>query len=272
VENRPATGLQIGFLVFAVLLLAVPFDRHVLGQWQWARDADLPTGRIANFLLGGLILLGIPALRRESRQILSRGIPASRVAELALALAMNFVVSLGAFGAFALWSWSVAGEPGLARQMGEHSSHATEWANAISIAGLVFLLIAGTVGPLVEELVFRGFLYRAWKRQWGWPASTVATSVAFGLAHGAFLPQLFASIVFICVMRRTGSLWSSIAVHATFNMLVWYPLLGQFLLPEGRSTGELHLWWLQLGCLAITVVALPLYMWMARDAKVPRTG
>ena len=56
-ENRPATGLQVGFLVFAVLLLAVPFDKHVLGQWQWARDADLPTGRIANFLLGGLILL-----------------------------------------------------------------------------------------------------------------------------------------------------------------------------------------------------------------------
>lgn len=271
-SESEATGLQIAFLVLAVLLLAAPLDKYVLSAWPWSQQLDLPTGRIANFILACALLVCVPALRRRSRDLLSRPIPATRWKEVPAALAVDFVCAFGAFGAFALWHWTIGGEPALARRMGEESSHAVQWARAVSAGGIVHLALAALVAPVVEELVFRGFLYPAWERQWGWIAGAIATSAVFGLVHGAFLPQFLASIVFICALRRAGSLWAPILVHACFNTLLWYPLLGQFMLPSGRSTGELHLWWLQLACLAATFFVLPLYMWTSRDAKLPRTG
>jgi membrane protease YdiL (CAAX protease family) len=78
--------------------------------------------------------------------------------------------------------------------------------------------------------------------------------------------------VLVCVLRRTGSLRGPIYVHASFNLLCWYPLLGQFLLPSERSTGELHLWTLHLVCLGLTAILLPWYMWSARDSRLPASN
>jgi membrane protease YdiL (CAAX protease family) len=188
--------------------------------------------------------------------------------EPAIAFLMNVLVALGALGAFALWNWGVGGEPQLARRMGEVSSHTEQWTGAISPSGLILLLLGALAAPIVEELIFRGLLYNAWLRQWGWVPASIGTSIVFGIAHGAFLPQLLASFVFIAAYRRSSSLWTPILAHAAFNTIVWYPLLGQFALPAGRSTGELHVWTFHLACLAATLVALPWYLWSSRDSKV----
>jgi surface polysaccharide O-acyltransferase-like enzyme len=74
----------------------------------------------------------------------------------------------------------------------------------------------------------------------------------------------------VVVMRRTGSMRANIYTHALFNLLAWYPLLGQFMLPANRSTGEIESWWLHLTCLAVAIIALPLYMMSARDERLPR--
>jgi membrane protease YdiL (CAAX protease family) len=153
--------------------------------------------------------------------------------------------------------------------MGEAPTHASLMDAALSTSGVViFVFFAGIVGPIVEEIVFRGMLYPAWQEAWGWVASSLATAVVFGLFHGAFWPQLLGSLVFVCVLRRTGALRATIYTHALFNLLLWYPLLGQLMLPSGRSTGELHLWWFHIACLALTLIALPWYMWISRDERV----
>ncbi|HUQ29716.1 MAG TPA: CPBP family intramembrane glutamic endopeptidase [Usitatibacter sp.] len=254
--------------MLATVFLAAPLDKYVLSQWQWAHALGLPTGRIAIFLLAGFLLLSIPALRRHCQRVLRTPIAPERFKELPVALALDVTAMLGAFGAFALMHWAQGGEPALARIMGG-PSHAAQWAAAISAGGIVQVLLATTIAPVMEELVFRGLLFAAWQRQMGWVASALLTSLVFGLFHGAVLPQFLASIIFICVLRRTGSLWAPIILHAATNALLWYPLLGQFVLPAGRSTGELHLWTPHLVCLAITLIALPLYLWSARDSGIP---
>ena len=264
-------GFQIAFLAFAAVLLTAPFDKYVASHWQWARDLDLPLGRPLIFVIAAALLIFIGPLRRRCAALLQPRVASGTHHQIAIALAILLVADLGAFGGFALWNWGLGGEPALARAMGEHASHAMQMEAALSTSGIVmFVFIAACIGPIVEELFFRGMLFPVWQDAWGWVASAFATAVVFGLFHGTFWPQFLASFVFVCVMRKTGALRGSIYTHAASNLVLWYPILGQFMLPAGRSTGELHLWWFHLACLAITVVALPWYMWSARDARLQR--
>jgi membrane protease YdiL (CAAX protease family) len=147
------------------------------------------------------------------------------------------------------------------------------WAYSLSPAGLVRTLVfSWLVGPVIEELVFRGILYQAWERQWGWIASLVLTSLCFGLIHPShMLSAGLGGIFLVCVLRRFGTLRACIAVHMLFNVIISWPLLGQvlFTAPEANPT-RLSTWTFQLACLALVSVALPAYVWLSRkDARAP---
>jgi membrane protease YdiL (CAAX protease family) len=146
------------------------------------------------------------------------------------------------------------------------------WEATLSVQGLFrMIVLSWLTGPIIEEIVFRGLLYRAWERQWGWVASTVLTSACFGLVHPTHITAAFlGSIVYICVLRRTGSLKACILVHMLFNVLVSWPVLGQFLftVPTG-DPAKLATWSLPVACLALTALALPAYVWMARKDRRP---
>ena len=264
-------GFQITFLIFAVVFLNAPLDKYVYDRWQWARDLDLSLGRAMMLISGALLLAAIPPLRRECSRLLEPRIPRRRRREVALALIIDLVAGFAVFGAIALWHYLGGGEPALARAMGEHASDATQMQQALSVSHLVmFVFVAGLIGPIAEELAFRGLLYNAWRNAWGWLGAALASSLVFGLFHGMVWPQFVSGLVLVAAYRRSGSLRTAIYVHSLHNLLLWYPLLGQFLLPSGRSTGELHLWTFHLVCLAAIVVVIPLYLASARESRIPR--
>jgi membrane protease YdiL (CAAX protease family) len=268
-KTSGASGSQIAFLILALLFLAVPAERYLFGQWAWAREYGFPVGRIMIFIAMGAALFGAPSLRRICLRILSAPLPSAKQGEVVSAIGLNVVTGFAAVGAVVLWIWSIGGEPALARRVGEESSAAIQWANALSVNSIVtFLILGGIVAPIIEELVFRGLLYPAWASQWGWLPSALATSLLFAVIHPNMVSQFFASLIYICLLRRTGSLRASILAHSSFNILMWYPLLGQFLFPgKGRETGEISYWTLQLICLGIACVAIPIYLWMSRDER-----
>jgi len=86
----------------------------------------------------------------------------------------------------------------------------------------VFLMVALVLvaAPLGEELLFRGFLLQGLARRWGfWPAAVV-TSAVFALAHVwpyLYVPIFIMGLAFSWLFWRTGSLWASVAAHATMN-------------------------------------------------------
>ena len=257
--------------MFAVVLLNAPLDKFVLSEWQWVRDLGVEISRTFIMLTGGILLAAIPPVRRACALLLRPRIPRPRLFEIAKGLLLHHVSALGWFGGYALWTWWLGGEPALARRMGEELTPAAQMEQAFTLPSIVFfILTAGLLAPIVEELVFRGLLYQAWKSAWGWLGAAVGSAVVFGFFHGAFLPQLVGGLIFVAVMRRASSLRASIYTHALFNLSLWYPLLGQFVLPSGRSTGELHVWTFHLACLAVTLVAVPWYLWSARDSRLPR--
>ncbi|MCB9681157.1 MAG: CPBP family intramembrane metalloprotease [Alphaproteobacteria bacterium] len=86
-------------------------------------------------------------------------------------------------------------------------------------AALMMLVVAG-VGPLVEEVVFRGFLWDALRR---WlPAGVVigVTSVLFALAHldPVHTPAVLFIGLFLGWLRWTsGSIWPGVVAHVVNN-------------------------------------------------------
>jgi len=98
---------------------------------------------------------------------------------------------------------------------------------AMAFMGLVVL------PPIVEEIVFRGFLFgtlRTNKVNFAW--SMIATSILFGALHllgGAgggllwigFVDTFVLSLVLCYVREKTGSLWGCIMLHAIKNGVVF---------------------------------------------------
>jgi membrane protease YdiL (CAAX protease family) len=89
----------------------------------------------------------------------------------------------------------------------------------------------GTVllGPVAEEVLFRGFLLAFLVRRAGWsvPVAIYVTSLAFGLAHmdRTLLSVLLVSAggaLFGWVYYRWGNLWHAIGLHACINL--WWEL------------------------------------------------
>ena len=85
-----------------------------------------------------------------------------------------------------------------------------------------FLALAVLVGPFVEELLFRGWIYTSLRASFGLIAAIIATSVPFALAHWES-SHLYALAVFpiglalAFVRERTGSIAASITFHTLFN-------------------------------------------------------
>lgn len=86
-------------------------------------------------------------------------------------------------------------------------------------------IIAVTLGPLVEELFFRGFLYPVLARRWGvaWGISLTALPFAamhmpqYGYAWGALLVIFIVGVVCGLVRAVTKSVGASFLVHVGYN-------------------------------------------------------
>jgi len=97
--------------------------------------------------------------------------------------------------------------------------HGWQPAHAGAFAANVFAF--AIVGPIVEELTFRGVGYGLLAR-YGDTFAILAVGLAFGLWHGLVeaLPILIAFGTGLAYMRsRTGSVYPGILLHASFNAI-----------------------------------------------------
>lgn len=95
------------------------------------------------------------------------------------------------------------------------------------------IIVTACIGaPLMEEVVFRGFLYSVAKRFTHISYAAVASSLMFAVIHGnmaSFLPLMLLGLLFVAAYEATGSLLVCILMHGLFNL---WQLAGMFLQSE----------------------------------------
>lgn len=92
-------------------------------------------------------------------------------------------------------------------------------------ASALFMLVAVFIAPLVEEIVFRGYIYPVVARTFGVATSVFATGTLFGLLHA---PQLWGGwwqiglliavgILFTVVRAASKTVVTSYVLHTSYN-------------------------------------------------------
>jgi membrane protease YdiL (CAAX protease family) len=93
--------------------------------------------------------------------------------------------------------------------------------SGLSLLELVALAVPiALLAPVVEELLFRGLLYRYLRGRLGVVVAVVLSALIFGALHVVIPPLVVMGIVLAIIAQRTGSIWPGIVVHATNNALV----------------------------------------------------
>ena len=95
------------------------------------------------------------------------------------------------------------------------------------VSVVLFGVMGVLIAPLVEETIFRGFLYPVIARRLGIAAGVVVTGTLFGLMHAAQLGGawgqiallILVGVVLTWVRARTGTVAASFLVHLGYNGL-----------------------------------------------------
>jgi membrane protease YdiL (CAAX protease family) len=108
--------------------------------------------------------------------------------------------------------------------------------DAFGVTWCYFALSSVLIGPFCEEVVTRGFLYRAFRGRYGFLVTTVIIicfSAYFhwsSVSRSGFTFGCLASLwALLCIVReRTGSLWDCLLCHAVYNLVgihLWIPTI-----------------------------------------------
>ena len=91
-------------------------------------------------------------------------------------------------------------------------------------ARVLFFITGGLIGPLAEELFFRGVLYGFFRQCGVWIALGITTCL-FVLMHspGAAVPvpQIVGSVVFTLAYEKKGALAASVTIHCLGNLALF---------------------------------------------------
>jgi len=113
----------------------------------------------------------------------------------------------------------LVGQEGIIGGASQMFAHIRETGSVLGMAG--FLVLALIVGPVMEEVIFRGYLQSAFARrlpEWG---AILITSLLFMAGHGPMLlwPMYFIySVAWGWIFMHTKSLKMAIAIHMLSNL------------------------------------------------------
>ena len=89
---------------------------------------------------------------------------------------------------------------------------------------ILFFIVGGLLGPVAEELFFRGILY-GFLRRWGVIVAVVISTLIFVICHpihhGIPLTRLLGGILFAVAYEISGSLMIPITIHVLGNLAIF---------------------------------------------------
>lgn len=89
---------------------------------------------------------------------------------------------------------------------------------------LLFLVVGGIIGPVAEELVYRGLIY-SFLRQWGILIALIGSTALFVFSHkatgGIPITQIVGGLIFAAAYETSKSLYSPIIIHTLGNLALF---------------------------------------------------
>ncbi len=90
---------------------------------------------------------------------------------------------------------------------------------------VIYFILVGIFAPIVEEIIFRGFVYPGLRRVMTVPAAALTSALVFAAAHiavpvGGLLTITLIGIVLAYLYERSESLIAPVITHAMYNSFV----------------------------------------------------
>ena len=89
---------------------------------------------------------------------------------------------------------------------------------------IVALIVVGFVAPFIEEILFRGFIFRVFIKTWPYWMGNILSAGLFALIHlqfQTFIPLFILGLLLNYTYQKTGSIWTSIVFHSMNNLLAF---------------------------------------------------
>lgn len=243
-----ARGLFYFALYFGVQIVVSIVAEIVILVNYVAGDGDLDPDIMMNALIDSvnknamlltivfdLIFLGILALfilltkkspaKEENRGLFTKIKPISALLALLIGITGNYALNIVMAYAQMLFP-----------KLFEQYDSATE---VYTMGGIIPYIIGGVIlAPIVEELVFRGFMQTRFSRAMPTTAAIVAAGLIFGIIHGNVVQAVYAAALGILlgeIFAHSRSIYASIICHFGFNLS---SLPGFFASLEGSTLDE----------------------------------
>ena len=146
-------------------------------------------------------------------------------------LALNWPTRREALRAFGIMALVVLGEGFIAKFIGARGYVANSDLVVGGPGGLFILLIGFCIaGPIVEEFVVRGFMFRGWSQSFLGPIGAILlTSAVWAMDHTQYgwfgRLEVFGSGLALGYFRwRSDSTWLSVMVHSALNTFVLFSI------------------------------------------------
>jgi membrane protease YdiL (CAAX protease family) len=142
------------------------------------------------------------------------GLRRTGVFRAAALIAAGFICFLILTAVWASLLHASSSEAHLVKSIGGHSG---------SVGVLAACLVTCVIAPICEEILFRGFIFRALRNWRGAGIAAVLTGVLFGAVHVGSAPAVdlvplgMLGVILCGVYEATGSLYPCIALHALNN-------------------------------------------------------
>lgn len=99
-----------------------------------------------------------------------------------------------------------------------------------NISSNILIIVTAVVAPFCEEVYFRGFLYPAFRKNFGVTAALFLSSFLFSLAHlelYSFIPIMVIGWLLAYMYEKTKSIFTVIFLHSVYNLILISILLGK---------------------------------------------
>jgi hypothetical protein len=123
------------------------------------------------------------------------------------------------------------------------------------------------VGPLLEEIFFRGALFGPVARKDGPTAAVAATALLFAMVHlewQAIVWILLMGVILGALRSRSGSLVPSVLVHASFNAVTVGAVAVRF-------AGQPRTVWIA-GAVVVSIILIGLALWIAGRSEAAQAA